>query len=183
MRYPATMAGPAQAPDSRPWLELAELLSRCERLLRDEIQQRTARQGLSEAQFSLLWTCRQAPAGGLSQSELSQALALSAAHVSGQVEQLRAKGLLAGQRSAPDRRRQLWQLTSAGQAQLDTLLEELLGWAEQLDRQLAPDRRQALAGLLKQLAACLAGESAVATAPRLYHPDATPAADRAGGLS
>lgn len=174
------VAGPLS--DARPWLELTELLGRCERLLRSEVQGASAARGLSEAQCSLLWACSQAPVGGVSQSELSQALTLSAAHVSGQVEQLRGKGLLAGQRSAPDRRRQVWQLTDAGHAQLDELLSELLAWAEQLDRRLSPERRQTLAGLLCHLAGCLAGDEA-ATSPRLYHPQENAPAARAGGLS
>jgi DNA-binding MarR family transcriptional regulator len=124
-------------------------------LLRDALAERTSPQGISEAQFSLLWACRQAPPGGLSQNELAQSLAWSAAHISGQVEQLRAKGLLTGHRRAPDRRRQVWQLTDQGHCQLETLFEALVVWFEQLEAQLSPPRRADLAELLRLLAASL----------------------------
>jgi DNA-binding MarR family transcriptional regulator len=140
---------------SQQWVELTELIARCERLLRDDLAERTSPQGISESQFSVLWACHQAPPGGLSQNELAQALALSAAHISGQVEQLRAKGLMAGHRRAPDRRRQVWQLTDQGHRQLEMLFEQLIGWFEQLETQLSPTRRADLAELLRLVAASL----------------------------
>jgi DNA-binding MarR family transcriptional regulator len=176
-------AGHEPASATRSWLELSGLLSRCERLLRDELAQRSSQHGLSDAQLSLLWMCSQAPPAGLSQSELAQALALSAAHISGQVEQLRSRGLLAGQRSAPDRRRQVWQLTGEGQARLDRLLDELVGWSEQLEQGLPSDRRQTLQELLNHLLTALGHDTHRPAAARLYHPDASTHASRAGGLS
>lgn len=148
---------------NRPWAELLELLTRCERSLRDELAKRTGPHGLSEAQFSLLWACRQSPPGGLSQNELAQTLALSAAHVSGQVEQLRMKGLLAGHRRAPDRRRQVWQLTDDGQQRFESLLDELANWFRELESSLSPPRRADLADLLRLLAASLEGQQSAPT--------------------
>jgi DNA-binding MarR family transcriptional regulator len=148
---PAATAGPPLH-----WAELTELLGRCERSLREELSSHAVPLGLTQAQFSLLWACRQAPPEGLSQNELAIGLALSPAHVSGQVEQLRAKGWLAGQRRAPDRRRQVWQLTAEGDARLESVLSALVQWAEHLDDQMSPQRRQELASLLGDLAQALA---------------------------
>ena len=150
---PCTQAPPEELP--RRWAELAELLGRCERSLRDELSRYTLPLGLSQAQFALLWACRYAPAEGLSQNELAVNLALSPAHVSGQVEQLRAKGWLVGQRRAPDRRKQVWQLTGEGDARLAELLSALIDWAAKLEHRLPAERREALAGLLEGLVLAL----------------------------
>lgn len=138
------------------WADLAELLGRCERTLRDELSRFSLPVGLTQGQFSLLWACRQAPPEGLSQNELALSLALSPAHVSGQVEQLRVKGWLAGERRAPDRRKQVWRLTPAGDDRLQELLSALVVWAGCLDARLGPHRRQQLANLLDALRAALA---------------------------
>lgn len=137
------------------WAELAESLGRCERRLREDLTQQAMPAGLSQAQFSLLWACHQAPPQGLSQNELAALLALSPAHVSGQVEQLRSRGLLAGHRRAPDRRRQVWQLTAEGESQLESVLAGLVQWAEQLDERFLPEQRVALITLLSELALAL----------------------------
>jgi DNA-binding MarR family transcriptional regulator len=157
----APLLEPPQTPGARDdcplqWAELAELLGRCERTLRDDLSRHALPLGLTQAQFSLMWACRQAPPDGLSQNELALSLALSPAHVSGQVEQLRAKGWLAGQRRAPDRRKQVWQLTSEGDARLQELLSALVTWAGQLNDQMCPERRQSLFALLDELASILA---------------------------
>lgn len=167
---------------SRQWVELTELMAQCERLLRDELAQRTSPQGISDAQFSLLWACQRAPAGGVSQNELAQTLALSAAHISGQVEQLRVKGLLAGHRRAPDRRRQVWQLTDQGHERLESLLKELVGWFEQLESQITPARRASLAEMLRLLAASLQANRS-ASDPKGASPAATAEPPRRRGAS
>lgn len=141
------------------WTELAESLGRCERRLREDLGGQALPAGLSHAQFSLLWACRQAPPQGLSQNELAATLALSPAHVSGQVEHLRARGLLAGHRRAPDRRRQVWQLTSEGESQLESVLAALVQWADQLDERLPPSQRASLIALLSELAQALEQEA------------------------
>ena len=143
--------------DERPqqWAELAEMLGRCERTLRDDLSQFSVPLGLTQAQFSLLWACRNAPPEGLSQNELALNLALSPAHVSGQVEQLRSRGWLSGQRRAPDRRKQVWQLTPSGNDRLQELLVALVAWAEGLDERMGPQRCSYLLVLLDELAAAL----------------------------
>ena len=159
--FPTPLApAPAQPSATLRWLELSELVARCQRLLSNGVSRHTLRHGLGEVQLSLLWACNDGPEAGLSQCELSQALSLSAAHISGQVEQLRAKGLLAGHRRPPDRRRQVWQLTDQGREGFQSLLSELVAWAEPLEQQLSPERREMLWQLLLQLANVLAEHDA-----------------------
>ena len=65
---------------------------------------------------------------------MAREMAVSPAQVSGLVEQLRRKGLLEGRRSETDRRRQLWRLTTDGQATLDAMLADLDHATAELDR-------------------------------------------------
>ncbi len=132
--------------DAGKWLELSERISRCARLLRGQIAQQSEVSQLADAEFSVLWTCAAAPAGGLSQKELAAALAVSPAHISGLVEQLRSRGFLRGRRAATDRRRRLWQITPEGRMEVRNLLLRLDRWARRMD-----DQTQGLAGQLTPL--------------------------------
>ncbi len=75
-------------------------------------------------------------------------MAVSPAHVSGLVEQLRRKGLLEGHRPVTDRRRQLWRLTPDGCKTLETLVADCSG---RLDEWLGSNQREALRQLADQL--------------------------------
>lgn len=107
------------------WAELVEHISSHGRLLRRALGERVVRHGLNDSQFSILWACLKAPQSGLAQNELAAELGLSAAHVSGQVEQLRDRGLLDGERGQRDRRRQMWRLSAGGHELLQQLLRQL----------------------------------------------------------
>jgi DNA-binding MarR family transcriptional regulator len=126
-------------PDSRAtqWVELAQRVLVCARMLRNELGQQAGRWQLSEPEFSLLWVCCKAPPLGFSQNELADKLAVSAAQISGLVEQLRGAGLLQGRRAATDRRRQLWRLTDAGETTLRTILADT---SALVDRVVADDQ-------------------------------------------
>ncbi len=145
---------------SRRWTDLVERISLCSRLLRDNLAECTARRGVSEPVFMVLWASAESTLEGLSQSQLAASLGLSPAHVSGLVEQLRQKGWLEGHRSAPDRRRQVWRLTPAGRAILEGLLQDMAPWAEELDMRLKDADHRALVELLRAVAEA-AGESDV----------------------
>ncbi len=119
---------------------MAQRMQVCARIFRNELGQRAGRWQLSEPELSMLWTCREAPAEGFSQTELARRLAVSAAGVSGLVEQLRGAGLLEGNRAMPDRRRQVWRLTPAGEATLQTILADLSGVVSQIDIQLGESK-------------------------------------------
>jgi len=141
------------------WVGWGEQISLCSRIIREEISQTAARHGLSPIEFSMLFFCRpdgcsmrvsehdpraqrdcsdpqdeQSP--GVSQNQIAAAISVSAAHVSGLVEQLRSRGLLSGHRSTADRRRQHWRATDKGEAVLRAILEELAPWAVRLDQDL-----------------------------------------------
>jgi DNA-binding MarR family transcriptional regulator len=161
------------ASSASTWAELSDLILRSSRSLRDELGRHTLRHGVSDTQFSLLWFSRQGPQEGVSQNEIASALALSPAHVSSLVEQLRGAGLLDGRRHPADRRRQVWKLTPQGQEQLGKLLAELVDWATELDRRLPCERREMLVHLLCDLIATpAAGEHRPALA--LFNPDQKP---------
>lgn len=133
---------------ARQCIELAEQISVCGRKLHDELSHLVGQWQLSPPQFSLLWACRYTRAEGSSQNELAGAMAVSPAHVSGLVEQLRRKGLLEGRRAAVDRRRQLWRLTPDGRDTLETLIADCSG---RLGDCLVNGQRKALRRLADQL--------------------------------
>ncbi len=152
------------SPGPGRWIELAEQLTVCGRLLRAAIGPLAGRQGLTDSQFSTLVVCRHAPPDGLGQTELAQILAVSPALVSTVVEGLRGRGLLQGRRAANDRRRQLWQLTPAGQSLLAGVAADLSDWAAAMDRRVASADLTNLHRMLEQLVALLHQAPAPATA-------------------
>lgn len=135
------------------WVALAQRMLACSRAFRDELAHYAADWPINEQEFLLLWTCREAPPAGVSQTELAERLAVSAAQVSGLVEKLRCERFLEGHRGEHDRRRQLWRLTPEGQTLLAGCLADLVAWAESLDRRLGSDAVRALCHWLDQLAA------------------------------
>ena len=136
------------------WAALAELLLTCSTALRDELSVRSQRAALTGPQFALLWACENGPAG-LSQRELALRLSLSAAHVSGLVEQLGARGLIAGERAAHDRRRQIWRLTDGGRVAVESVVADLEPWGCRLNRLLSAGLREQLETILQKLANAL----------------------------
>lgn len=149
------------------WTTLAELLSSCSHAMRDAVASRSQCVSLSEPQFALLWACGNC-AAGLSQCELAVRLAVSPAHISGLVEQLSNRGLIAGERAAHDRRRQIWRLTSDGRATVERIVIDLEPWSAQLDKCLLAGTRQQLEGALHELAAGL--DRAASVRPTLDEP-------------
>ena len=91
------------------------------------------------------------PDGLVCQNDLASAMSVSSAHVSGLVEQLRARGLLVGVRPPEDRRCQVWHLTAAGRACLDAVVADSRDWATSLGRPMASGDGRALACLLDRL--------------------------------
>ena len=137
------------------WADLAETISTCARLLRTVVAGRAAEQGISDSQFSLLWACRAAPPGGLSQNRIAAALAVSPALVSGLVEQLRQAGHLESRRGLSDRRRQLWQLTARGWEVLRAISAELPDWVQPWENRIGVKGAAASVGALRALAEVL----------------------------
>lgn len=115
-------------PGPAAWLQLVEQLSRCSRTTRRALQRQLGDE-LSESQYALLRLCANDNYDAASQLDIATRLALSPAQVSGMVEQLRKRGLVIGQRSKSDRRRQVWKLTSAGRNLLQRVEDELASWS------------------------------------------------------
>jgi DNA-binding MarR family transcriptional regulator len=87
---------------------------------------------VNEPEFRLLWLL----AGGLQpkavtmpldQADLAEQLVVSPAQVSGAVERLRSLGLLERMQHERDRRRQLWQVTNAGDELLRRIVNQVAG--------------------------------------------------------
>ena len=70
---------------------------------------------LTDSELLVVWLCRGA-AG--CRSSWPAPIGVSPAQMSGMVERLRARGLVAMHRPAMDRRRQVWRTTAGGQALL-----------------------------------------------------------------
>lgn len=150
-------APPAPA---RAWTELLHLISICARRLRASLAEQIADLGIGELHFSLLWYCHRSPSKGIGQRELAQAIEVSAAHVSGLLEQLRQRDLLTSDRSRIDRRRQVWRVTASGQELIQQVVGDLYDWAATLDGQLGSEQRELLAQLLGDLSFALQGTGA-----------------------
>ncbi len=104
---------------------------------------------LGEAEFQLLWCLRAELGDGRDQTTLARELAISPAQVSAAVERMRAKGWICQQVAVGDRRRHLWQLSTAGQS----LLDEMLARAAELRYEPADVHRSAGHGCLGREAA------------------------------
>ena len=152
---PANLSNAEPKDPAARWIELAERTLVCGRMFRDGLARQAGRRQLSAAEFSILWACRRAPPAGLGQNELAANLAVSAAQVSGLVEQLRRKGFLQGHRAEYDRRCQLWRVTPAGRAKLQAALAGVADLAGRLEDQLGTGGCGALIRLLNQLAGVL----------------------------
>ncbi len=127
------------------WIELIEDVTVCSRVLRRDAAEATGQFELSDSLFWLIWACRNAPPGGLSQNQLASAMAISDAQVSALVEQLRRRDFLTAHRGASDRRRQFWTLTSHGTAIFGELIASLAPWAREMEARFGADRRVQLA--------------------------------------
>jgi len=112
------------------------------------------RQDMTEAEFLLLWTCFRRAAKPVGQHRLVFDVGLSKAQTSSLLESLRRKQYLSGERSADDRRRQLWQITPLGRQQVEEVLRYLdgntEGWLAGLNTEVYRPLVQGLADALAQ---------------------------------
>lgn len=119
------------------WVCTVERLGIWARRMGDELSVWLAHHGLTASEFWVLRACRGGPTDGMGQHELASRLAISPAHVSGLVEQMRARGWLESRRDPADRRRQLWRVTASGGAVWEQIEADLAGsapdWYASLD--------------------------------------------------
>ncbi len=130
-------------------LRLVHWTSTASRHLRKRLAELARPLDLSDTELLVVWLCS---GGGRIQVELAGAIGVSPAQMSGLVERLRARGLVAMHRSAMDRRRQVWRTTPAGQTLLVEAARHLNELAEGISRGLSAEEQSAAEGLCEKLA-------------------------------
>lgn len=164
----------ARCADAERLLHLIQAADAAGRHLRRWLADRLVRFQLSETEFCVLWLCRDADGhGGRVQGDVAQAAGISPAQTSSLVERLRQRGLIAMQRSAIDRRRQVWRLLSEGEELLGRIRSGLESVAHRLDSLVSPEEQEAAARLFDRLVD--AAERSAAIKP--FGPEAASAKD------
>jgi len=141
---------PAGIDDLGP-VELLRLVSQCERELRRALADRVRHLAISDVELLVLWLCYEAHEPGIAQNELASAAGVSAAQMSGLVERLRQRGMLAAKRCAKDRRRQYWNLTDEGSGTLNEIRADFEAVSVALTKHLPVNEQKLLASLLERL--------------------------------
>jgi len=153
------------------------------RRLRRWLAEHVAHWKLGDNEFLVLWLCDAQRNSGLGQGELAAATGVSPAQMSSLVEGMRQRELIAVQRLAGDRRRQVWQITGTGQTLLGEVRTSLADLAARLEQQITSDEQAAAADIFQRLTQLATAESTI----RLYDPGATeqaaPEASPAGGAA
>lgn len=108
------------APSETAWEDLLLALERTQKHLERQFTEVAEFLGLTWAE-ALALVAAESLGGLCQQRELGDRLGCSPGHVSGVVERLRARGLLAAERLPRDRRRQCWRITDAGRNCLSAL--------------------------------------------------------------
>ncbi len=165
---------PPDSADVMP-LKLAHEIACCHRLLRVWLIDRLRGWGIGDHDFWVLWLCDRAAPEGVAQHKLADAAGVSEAQMSGVVERLRQHGLLIGCRSGPDRRRQYWRLTAAGDELLGRIRAGLGEWPTDAETAISRPEQKTLLELVQKLAQGLAGDGARGGECR---PAATPSRSR-----
>jgi DNA-binding MarR family transcriptional regulator len=129
-------------------LRLVHWTSTASRHLRKRLAEVARPLGLSDTELLVVWLCC---GGGRIQVELAGAIGVSPAQMSGLVERLRARGLVAMHRSAMDRRRQVWRTTASGQSLLAEAAGHLNDLAEGISRGLSGEEQIAAERMCEKL--------------------------------
>lgn len=140
------------APAEGLLLELVRQTSSAGRSLRRLLADEAASEGLNDAELLVIWLCAGGNSPGVVQGELAAAIGVSPALMSGTVERLRSRELIARHRSPIDRRRQVWQTTSRGQACLARLRERLSALAAALEVRMTSSQQRETRALCQRLA-------------------------------
>ncbi len=135
-------------PSAQKLLALVHWTSAASRQLRRRLAEVASTIELSDAELLVLWFCH---GGGQVQVELAAAIGISPAQMSGLVERLRSRALVAMHRSATDRRRQVWRTTVAGEAILDGIAGHLAALAAAVGGGLSIAEQQAVESLCQRL--------------------------------
>jgi DNA-binding MarR family transcriptional regulator len=130
-------------------LRLLHWTSNASRNLRRRLTDITSALDLSDTELIVVWMCS---GEGRVQIDLAGSTGISPAQMSGLVERLRSRGLVAMHRQAGDRRRQIWRATAAGQALLVTAGRHLSELADGLGEHLNPEEQLLTQSLCQRLA-------------------------------
>lgn len=152
MQFPGGDYPAPTLPTGARWARIARLMAVCGRQMRRTLADEAGVHNLNDAEFLLLWACRESGESDLSQNGLAASIGLSSSQLSGLVEGLRQRGLADVKRSRLDRRRQHWCLTQAGNRVLDEILTALGQFEVLLDAEFSPADQIGTLRLLERLA-------------------------------
>jgi DNA-binding MarR family transcriptional regulator len=134
----------------RGWLQVVLQIGVAVRAARRHLAGKAAACDLSEQEFLVLWLCDDVAAAHRGQRELAEAVGVSPAQMSGLVERLRVRNLLQFERCGTDRRRQVWQLTAAGQTLLTGVCQTFLSATGKMPSSLTLAEIHQLSSLLER---------------------------------
>ncbi|AQZ70273.1 Transcriptional regulator, MarR family [[Actinomadura] parvosata subsp. kistnae] len=143
--------------DQRPDLDVSPMgvigrLSRLHRLIDAELSRTFAAHGLDRASFDVLATLRRShPPHRLTPAELMRASMITSGAVTQRLDRLEARGLVTRSPSASDKRVVHVTLTEEGYALIERVLPDHIETEHRVLAALAPERREALAGTLRDL--------------------------------
>jgi DNA-binding MarR family transcriptional regulator len=140
-------------------LRLIHWTSTASRHLRRRLAEAAEALSLSDTELLVVWLCS---GGGRIQMELAASIGISPAQMSGMVERLRARDLVAMHRLAADRRRQVWRTTSSGQTLLLQAAKHLNELADSVGDELSHDEQQTAQSLCERLAQAVTQRAIVA---------------------
>lgn len=135
--------------------QLVQTVSHCGRHLRRALTEHVSRFDLSDTEFLLLWSCGQTVNHGIAQNELAQIVGVSPAQLSGLIDRLSARQLVAAKRCREDRRRQLVKLTPAGRETLNQALAGLDTLASRLGPEMPTPQHHSVIELLNRIVGAL----------------------------
>jgi len=137
-------------------LRLIHWTSAASRHLRRRLADVAATVELTENELLVVWLCS---GTGRIQIDLAGAIGVSPAQMSGLVERLRARGLVAMHRLIVDRRRQIWRTTAEGSDLLTRIAKPLAELSLAISRDLSAEQLQSTESLCERLAETLSTAS------------------------
>jgi DNA-binding MarR family transcriptional regulator len=141
---------PAGQPPAERLLRLVHWTGAASRQLRRRLAEVAQAFELSDVELLVVWLCHGA---GRVQIELAGAIGISPAQMSGLVERLRARELVAMHRSVADRRRQVWRTSAAGAALLVQAAGKLAELAAAVENIVSQAEQAATEAICERLAA------------------------------
>jgi DNA-binding MarR family transcriptional regulator len=146
---PPDLGLPASDSHADRLLRLVHWTSAASRHLRRRLADVAEGLGLSDTELLVVWLCT---GGGRVQVDLAGAIGISPAQMSGMVERLRARGLVAMHRLAMDRRRQIWRTSAAGHVLLSKAAQQLSALAASVAGGISESEQQTVQALCERLA-------------------------------